>query len=152
MTIHTIRIGSRSSTLAIAQTREIIEYITNIDPHINVEFVKVRTAGDRDRTTPLEILAVLTKDEDWRIRNMVAQNPNTPLEILTILAKDEDRNVKSSVASNPKTPPEILAILAKDIYVKDVAALNPNTPKDALSERATSHLQETKRYKIKILK
>ena len=88
------------------------------------------------------------------MRARVATNPSAPPEILAILAKDEGEFVRAVLATNRSTPPEILAILAKDeeLLVRRQVALNPNTPKDALSERATSHLQESKRYQIKILK
>lgn len=39
--------------------------------------------------TPTEILAILAKDIDPRIRKIVARNENTPFETLTALTQDE---------------------------------------------------------------
>ena len=115
---------------------------------------KVRSSVATNPSAPPEILAILAKDEEEFMRARVATNPSAPPEILAILAKDEGEFVRAVLATNRSTPPEILAILAKDeeLLVRRQVALNPNTPKDALSERATSHLQESKRYQIKILK
>src|SRR6476620_5456797 len=51
-----LRIATRSSALALAQTELVIEALHRIDPAFEAEFVEVRTEGDADRTTPLSVL------------------------------------------------------------------------------------------------
>ena len=58
-------------------------------------------------TTDISILEKLSDDEDWWVRNPVAENPNTPVHILEKLSDDEDWWVRGHVAKNPNTPPEL---------------------------------------------
>ena len=64
----------------------------------------------------------------------LAQNPNTPLEILTLLARDENWGVRCRVALNPNTPPEILTILARDEnkWVRCGVERNPNATREVV--------------------
>ena len=48
-----------------------------------------------DKRTSKKILAILSTDEDWRVRWRVANNPNTPVEVSTKLFTDEDWTVAS---------------------------------------------------------
>lgn len=68
----------------------------------------------RHANTPIEVLAALSQDEDWRIRSAVARHANTPIEALTVLSQDEDWYVRSVVAEHSSTPIEVLAVLAQD--------------------------------------
>jgi hydroxymethylbilane synthase len=52
----TLRIATRSSALAIAQTELVIQALRGVDPAIQAEYVEVRTEGDADRSTPLRVL------------------------------------------------------------------------------------------------
>jgi hydroxymethylbilane synthase len=45
-----IRIGTRKSTMALAQTEEIARRLTAADPDLDVEIVKFETSGDSDQT------------------------------------------------------------------------------------------------------
>ena len=49
---------------------------------------------------PKEILEILSKDEDWDVRESVAKNPNMPKKAFKLLAKDEYFSVRSFVAKN----------------------------------------------------
>ncbi|MCC7258964.1 MAG: hydroxymethylbilane synthase [Gammaproteobacteria bacterium] len=49
----TLRLGTRASLLAVAQSRLVARAIRAADPGIAVELVTVETRGDRDRATPL---------------------------------------------------------------------------------------------------
>jgi 3-methyladenine DNA glycosylase AlkC len=49
----------------------------------------------RGRKTSKKILTILSKDKDWFVRQRVAKNLNTPIEVLKILSTDEDSSVKS---------------------------------------------------------
>jgi hydroxymethylbilane synthase len=48
-----LRIGTRSSRLALAQTEMVAERLRAVHRGIEVEFVEIATAGDRDQSTPL---------------------------------------------------------------------------------------------------
>src|SRR5215210_1810676 len=48
-----IRIGTRKSVMAIAQTEEIARRLTAAVPDLEVEIVKFETAGDTDQTSKL---------------------------------------------------------------------------------------------------
>ena len=52
----TLRIATRGSRLAMAQTRLAIESLLRADPSLRTEIVEVRTEGDRDQQTPLSAL------------------------------------------------------------------------------------------------
>src|SRR5438874_10641968 len=48
-----IRIGTRKSAMALAQTEEIARRLTAVAPNVEVEIVKFETTGDRDQTSKL---------------------------------------------------------------------------------------------------
>jgi hydroxymethylbilane synthase len=48
-----IRIGTRKSAMALAQTEEIARRLTAAAPGIDVEIVKFETSGDQDQTGKL---------------------------------------------------------------------------------------------------
>src|ERR1700726_813221 len=48
-----IRIGTRKSAMALAQTEEIARRLTAAEPGIEVEIVKFETTGDQDQTSKL---------------------------------------------------------------------------------------------------
>src|SRR5258706_5905484 len=48
-----LRIGTRKSAMALAQTEEIARRLTAVAPDIEVEIVKFETTGDRDQTSKL---------------------------------------------------------------------------------------------------
>lgn len=49
----TLRLGTRGSLLAVAQSRLVLRALRGIDPGQPLELVSVETRGDRDRDTPL---------------------------------------------------------------------------------------------------
>jgi hydroxymethylbilane synthase len=51
-----IRVGSRSSPLALVQVQEVMSELKRHHPHISFELVSVDTCGDKDRTTSLRTL------------------------------------------------------------------------------------------------
>jgi hydroxymethylbilane synthase len=51
-----VRVGTRGSALALAQTALAIDALTAIDPNSTYEPTIIRTEGDRDKTTPLTVL------------------------------------------------------------------------------------------------
>src|SRR5713226_498259 len=48
-----IRIGTRKSVMALAQTEEIARRLTAADPELDVEIIKFETSGDSDQTGKL---------------------------------------------------------------------------------------------------
>ncbi len=48
-----LRIGTRKSAMALAQTEEIARRLTAVAPDVEVEIVKFETTGDRDQTSKL---------------------------------------------------------------------------------------------------
>lgn len=52
----TLRAGTRGSALALRQTALTIEQLRAAHPYLTVETIEIRTAGDRDRATPLSVL------------------------------------------------------------------------------------------------
>jgi hydroxymethylbilane synthase len=51
-----VRVGTRGSALALAQTALAIAALAVVDPHSTYEPTIIRTEGDRDKTTPLTVL------------------------------------------------------------------------------------------------
>lgn len=51
-----LRLATRGSALALAQSELVAAALRAADPALDVEFVEVRTEGDADRRTPLSIL------------------------------------------------------------------------------------------------
>ena len=86
----------------------------------------------KNPNTSLEILTILSKDENSAVRHWVADHPNVPVKILVGFVKDEDWCVRCRVADHPNTPTEILVKLSKDENhnVRYWVAGNPNTPKE----------------------
>lgn len=85
-----------------------------------------------------EELMSAAKNDDEKIRNLVATSEYTPGEILALLAKDKNRDVKFSVAGNENTLPETLIMLASDenLHVRNLVATNKNTPPEVLTNLA----------------
>ncbi|MCK4264520.1 MAG: hydroxymethylbilane synthase [Candidatus Aminicenantes bacterium] len=54
--MQTIRIGTRSSPLALKQVEEVIALIEKTHPECRFDVVKMKTFGDMDKTMPLEKL------------------------------------------------------------------------------------------------
>lgn len=52
-----IRIATRGSSLALAQTRTVAALIAGLDPSLDVRIVEIETMGDRDRTSPIATLS-----------------------------------------------------------------------------------------------
>jgi len=93
---------------------------------------KIRLARDIGVTE--EELEKLSRDEDWRVRWEIAQNPNTSGETLAKLSEDADDSVRFHVAKNPHTSVKVLTKLSEDAdeAVRKNVADNPNTSNSAL--------------------
>jgi hypothetical protein len=67
-----------------------------------------------NKAVPLEILRILAKDDDVRVRSMVARKRKLDKALFMDLAHDRDESVRHSVACNGKAPAEVLRYLSKD--------------------------------------
>lgn len=52
-----LRLATRASTLALAQTRWVAERLQSAHPELEVELVEITTTGDTDRTSPVTTLS-----------------------------------------------------------------------------------------------
>jgi hypothetical protein len=68
----------------------------------------------QNKTVPLSILDILSRDPNSSVRLMVAQKRKAGAEILERLAQDIDEGVRRAVALNAKTPIPILQRLLRD--------------------------------------
>ena len=67
-----------------------------------------------NKTVPLEILEILSTDEDVDVRFTVAQKRKLTPELFEKLSEDIDETVRMRVACNAQTPKTILEKLASD--------------------------------------
>lgn len=67
-----------------------------------------------NKAVPVEVLDVLSKDADARVRDVVARKRKSTLPILERLATDPDATVRHSVAWNKSTPSTLLQRLLSD--------------------------------------
>jgi len=68
----------------------------------------------QNKTVPVEVLAVLARDPDSRVRSMVAMKNKLTDDLFALLATDQDDSVRASIAHNKKTPSDILGGLVED--------------------------------------
>ncbi|MBA4010716.1 MAG: hypothetical protein C0481_02510 [Phenylobacterium sp.] len=70
-----------------------------------------------NKTVPLEILALLARDLDQRVRQAVAMKRKLSRQLFEQLALDSDATVRSTIAGNPNVPRDVLEALAADMDV-----------------------------------
>lgn len=78
--------------------------------------------------TPNQILEILSRSPDSRLRLCIARNPSCAASILDILAADKDPWIREAVAANNNCLTEALAALSADEvdYVRAKVATNQN--------------------------
>lgn len=77
-----------------------------------------------NRTVPFEILDVLSRDSDPRVRARVAMRRSLPEDVRSRLARDSDTSVAAAVIENKTTPPSLLETLAnhaEDLWIRTKA-------------------------------
>ena len=106
----TLRVGTRQSRLALAQTRWVIERLKERAPRLEVAVVPIRTTGDVDRTTPLaqmggrgvfvtEVERALAAGEvDFAVHSY-KDLPTSPAEGLTIAAVPGREDVRDALVT-----------------------------------------------------
>lgn len=90
--------------------------------------MKIWVVGNK--TVPVFILELLSRDEDTSVRDAVARKRKTPPEVLARLARDDDSGIRYAVVCNRKTPPEICEVLLNDEW--DVVAAKARQRLDEL--------------------
>ena len=76
---------------------------------------------------PAKLRVELARDDDWRIREAVANNECTESEVLESMGEDSDRDVRGAVARHANTPLPILVKLSGDTdhSVRTAVLANP---------------------------
>jgi hypothetical protein len=76
-----------------------------------------------NKTVPLAVLDLLSRDTDAEVRSAVATKRKLTRSLRALLARDEDASVRVRVVYNAKCEPEILHLLATDpeIFVREAA-------------------------------
>lgn len=89
----------------------------------------VRLAVAECERTPPQLLAVLAKDSDNQVRELVSRNYASPVPILDALSRDPRWSVRVAVATNPATPAHTLKRLSHHPYtpIRAAVAWNLNT-------------------------
>jgi hypothetical protein len=77
-------------------------------------FPEMKTWVAHNKTIPVEILDILARDSDARVRTFVAMKNKLPEALFLLLAEDEDCGVRQRIAYNKNVPLEIALKLAKN--------------------------------------
>jgi hypothetical protein len=83
------------------------------DPEVRKAVDARRVVANDPDATPRELTA-LCGDSVWDIRRDVGDHQNTPVEILGVLSKDDNDIVRMAVARNPRTSLETVRVLVDD--------------------------------------
>jgi hypothetical protein len=77
-----------------------------------------------NKNLPVEILDALARDNDPRIRRLIAQKRGLSEATFNLLARDADEGVRLVLARNPKLPDSVRRVLLQDEWseVRDAAA------------------------------
>jgi hypothetical protein len=80
------------------------------------KYPEMRNWVAHNKTVPLSILEILSRDKDPRVRHMVAMKRKIGqnISILKRLAQDPEDSIRMRIALNPKTPPIVLEQLLND--------------------------------------
>ncbi len=79
------------------------------------KFPKMRSWVAHNKTVPIEILEVLSRDRDPDVRSCVATKRKLPEQIQILLARDEDYSVRERLSCNAKVTEATLRLLAEDV-------------------------------------
>ena len=108
----------------------------------------VRQRAAVNRRSPPQLLAIMTRDDHYLVRETAAANPSCLSETLERLLAASNKNgedIVQWVGSNPSCPPHLLErlfVAASDPYTRMVVAANPSSGA-ALIERAAADDEET---------
>ncbi len=118
--------ATRAEALALTASRDLLRLARG--------GVRARRLAAQHVGISANLLAKLSRDEDWRVRQAVAQHHKTSARVLQRLAKDADRDVREAVANNPKAAVNTVQLLLSDVYepVQKAARKHPHAPQDLL--------------------
>lgn len=90
------------------------------------KYPRMKSWVAHNKTVPLEILDVLSNDNDPEVRFSVAMKKKLSSEIFKRLAADKDYSVRLCIARNKKVPESVLEILSHDseAEISDAATKN----------------------------
>lgn len=102
---------------------------------------KVREVIAKRQSTPGDILILLAKDPSWRVRAALAHNLRAPKEAIIPLVSDKSVDVRFSVAHCGYTPSDLIVKLLDDpdYKVRKQAVVNLNVPLNVLREVAAGN-------------
>ena len=88
------------------------------------EYPDRRGAVALNKNLPTEILDALARDDDPRIRRLIAQKRRLSEASFNLLARDGDEGVRLVLARNPKLPNVVREVLLQDEWseVREAAA------------------------------
>ena len=110
--------------------------------HPNVSAIAIEIVqfmeGKLDSPISSECLVVLAKNNDYIVRQLVANHASTLADTLAELAVDKEADVRRVIASNPNTPIYVLSEFAQDpdSWVCEYVAKNNNSSADILTKLA----------------
>ena len=136
-----IRIGTRKSVMALAQTEEIARRLTAAAPDIDVEIVKFETAGDSDQTGKLLPHGGKGGAFVAEIRNAVLSGElHAAMHSLKDMPGNEDTPGLVIGATLPRDPPERRAGAARRRFDRRSQALARQGIQDRHQRRAARRL------------
>jgi hypothetical protein len=98
------------------------------------QFPDLREWVAHNKTVPLSVLELLSKDPEPKVRSAVASKRKLSPKLQQVLAKDVDPSVRERLACNAKCTAEVLQMLATDIegHVRAAASKSLSERKSAL--------------------
>ena len=102
-----LRVGTRSSPLALAQTDSIVTLLTHHDPNLDIEIIPVSTTGDQDRDSPLQALGrgAFVKEIEHALLN---HKIDIAVHSAKDLAPDNTDNLSLVTAGEREDPRDVL--------------------------------------------
>ncbi len=82
------------------------------------KFPEMRSWVAHNKTVPLEVLEILSRDENPQVRSFVASKRQLPEDIQLLLAQDKDYSVRERLAYNARAKDSVLRILAEDVELQ----------------------------------
>ncbi|GBU25548.1 porphobilinogen deaminase [Fibrobacteria bacterium R8-3-H12] len=127
----TIRVGSRSGALAIAQARIVIDAVKKTNPSLGFEIVEIKTTGDKILDKPLDLVG----GKGLFIKELEQALLDGSIDIAVHSFKDmpieESDNLSIAALSKRESPFDVL------VLPKDVAKLDNSKPVGSSSLRRT---------------
>jgi hydroxymethylbilane synthase len=106
MPIRTVlRLGTRGSLLALAQSRIVARALSAVDPRLRIELITLETRGDRDRDTPLSSVrdpGFFSAEIDESLRSGAVDFCAHSLKDLPVTAREGVRTAAIPVRDDPR--------------------------------------------------